>query len=208
MAVLWIWGWSVLKKVDWEIDIPGVCKAGFSKELDRRPSRVLVSASSIRKAECWKQIWRQPISGLWICFFSFLLPALPYFVLLWWASFLLFSGFFSPFGQALKKNTGPVTFLREMSMWNIVSFDAFVFEAMHHPPSPCSFSLLLILQAFYAGWFIHCPVALFGAWTVMTGNDKACDIQCFSAFLRKSLTDRQCLGPSVHLKPWSEGYFV
>lgn len=207
MALLWIWGWFTLKKVDWEIDIPGVCKAGFSKEPHRRPSRVLVNASSIKKAECWKQIWRQLISGSKFCFFSLLLHALSYFHLLWWASFLLFSFFFSIW-TSFKKNTGPATFLRKMLMWNIVSFEAFVFEAMYHPRSPCSFSLLLILQAFCAGWFIHCPVALFGVWTVMTGNDKACDIQRFYAFLRRSLTDHRCLGPSVHLESWSEGCFV
>lgn len=207
MALLWIWGWFVLKKVDWEIGMPGVCKAGFSKELDRRPSRVLVSASSIRKAECWKQIWRQLISGLWICFFSFLLPALPYFLSLWWASFLLFSVFFPIWTSFEKKCRASDIPQRNVNvkyrlLWR------FCFWGNAPPSLTCSFSLLLILQAFCAGWFIHCPVALFGAWTVMTGNDKACDIQCFSAFLRKSLTDHQCLGPSVHLKPWSEGYFV
>lgn len=56
-------------------------------------------------------------------------------------SFVFF--FFFPFGQALKKNTGPASFLKEMPMWNIVFFEAFVFEAMYHPSSPCSFSLLV-----------------------------------------------------------------
>lgn len=103
MALLWIWGWFTLKKVDWEIDIPGVCKAGFSKEPHRRPSRVLVNASSIKKAACWKQIWRQLISGSKFCFFSLLLHALSYFHLLWWASFLLFSFFFSIWTSFKKK---------------------------------------------------------------------------------------------------------
>lgn len=36
----------------------------------------------------------------------------------------------------------------------------------------------------------------------MKENDKAYDMHCFSAFLRKPLTVHLCFGCSVHLKQW------